>query len=256
MHRLAMRVFCGIVWFCQTGLAQNPAPRFEVASIREIVDGVRVMGGYQASGNRVEYLGFGIQALMSEAWNIRGDWVALGPGVDPKDVSPMMDQGRSARIYNIAAQAAEGTSPTRDEFRVMLRGLLAERFKLVTHTEKRDKKVYVLSVNGTAKLKESSGDGPCQRTGGRTAEGQTISARHCPMQTFLQNLLVDLPIYDETGLTGFYDFDYASALPFQRNDPLAISPFVAVRDFGLKLEEQQRPFDAIVIDQVEGPGEN
>jgi len=168
----------------------------------------------------------------------------------------MMDAGRSARIYDIAALAPEGTAPTRDEFRVMLQSLLATRFKLATHTEKRDKDVYVLGTNGTPRFKPSSGDGPCHTTFSRTPEGQKIGATHCPMQTLISDLLVDRPIYDETGLTGFYDFEITAALPFQANDPQAITPFSAVKEFGLKLEAKRLPVDTIVIDHVEAPGEN
>jgi uncharacterized protein (TIGR03435 family) len=236
--------------------AQGQTAQFEVASIREIVDGVRVMVTFRSSGLRAEYLGFGIPALIAEAWNVRPDQVALAPGVSPGTVYPTMDVGRSARIYDIAALAPEGTAPTRDEFRPMLQTLLAARFKLATHTEKRDKPVYVLETNGTPKLKASSGDGPCQATYSRAPEGQKLVATHCPIQTLIRDLLVDRPIYDETGLTGFYDFEITAALPFQTDDPQAITPFSAVKDFGLRLEAKRLQVDTIVIDHVEAPGEN
>jgi uncharacterized protein (TIGR03435 family) len=232
------------------------AQQFDLASIREIVDGVHVMGEFSSSGSRAEYRGFGIQMLIAEAWNVRGDQVALSPGVSPGIVYPMMAAGRSAHIYEIAALAPEGTAPTRDEFRVMLQSLLTTRFKLATHTEKRDLPVYVLETNGTPKLKPSSGDAPCRRTGGRTAEGQRLVATHCPIQTLISDLFVDRPIYDETGLTGFYDFEITAAFPFQSNDPQATTPFSAVKDLGLKLEAKKLALDTIVIDHVEAPGEN
>ena len=168
----------------------------------------------------------------------------------------MMAAGRSARVYEIAALAPACTSPTRDEFRLMLRSLLAARFKLVTHTEKRERDVYLLGTNGTPRLKPSSGDGPCRTTFSRTPEGQRIGATHCSIQTLIGNLFVDRPIYDETGLTGFYDFEITSALPFQTNDSQALTPFSAVKEFGLKLEGKRLPVDTIVIDHVEAPGEN
>lgn len=240
--------------------AQGQTAQFDVASIREIVDGVRVMGGFTSSGPRAEYHGFAVPALIAEAWKVRPDEVALAPGVSPSTVYPMMAAGRSARIYDIVASAPETTAPTRDEFRLMLQALLATRFKLATHTEKRDKPVYVLGTNGTPKLKASSGDGPCRTTGGqtgvRTPEGQHIVATHCPIQTLIGDLFVDRPIYAETGLTGFYDFEITAALPFQTDDPQAITPFSAVKEFGLKLEAKRLQVDTIVIDHVEAPGEN
>lgn len=251
-----MRTLCGLVWLGTVGFAQNPSPQFEVASSRETVTGVRVLGGFNSSGARVEYHGFSIPALVAEAWNVRGDEVKLGPSEDPAKVYPMMSQGSSARIYEIAALAPDDITPTRDQFRPMLRQLLATRFKLTTHTEKRELAVYVLSANGTPRLKQSSGDGTCRMNASRTPEGQKIAATHCPIGSLSGGLFVDRPIYDETGLTGFYDFEFTSALPSQANDPQAVSPFSTVKDLGLKLEAKQRQVDTIVIDHVEAPDEN
>jgi uncharacterized protein (TIGR03435 family) len=253
---LAFWAISGVVSLPSIASAQNRTVQFDLASIHETVNGVRVLGEFSSSGFRAEYHGFSIPMLIAEAWKVRGDQVGLSPGVSPGAVYPMMDAGRSARIYEIAALAPEGTAPTRDEFRLMLQSLLTTRFKLATHTEKRDLAVYVLGTNGTPKLKPSSDDSPCHRNMSRTAEGQRIVATHCPIQTLIGDLLVDRPIYDETGLTGFYDFDITAALPFQTNDPQAITPFSAVKEFGLKLEAKKLPVDTIVIDHVEGPGEN
>src|SRR6185295_18171098 len=107
-------------------LPQRPAETleaFEVASIREHVGGVRTFGEFKSSGRRAEYQEFAIVPLISEAWNVRPDQVKLSPGVSPQTVYPMMDVGRSARIYEIVALAPEGTTPTRDGFRTMLQSL-------------------------------------------------------------------------------------------------------------------------------------
>jgi uncharacterized protein (TIGR03435 family) len=257
-HRWSYSSSGRFVFLALSGIAsaQSQTVQFELASIRETVNGVRVMQEFSSSGSRAEYHGFSIQMLISEAWKVRGDQIALSPGVSPGTVYPMMAAGRSAGVYEIVALAPEGTTPTRDEFRLMLQALLTTRFKLATHTEKRDNSVYVLETNGAPKLKPGSGDGPCRRTGGRTAEGQRLVATHCPIQTLISNLFVDRPIYDESGLTGFYDFEITAALPFQANDPEATTPFSAVKDLGLKLEARRIPVETIVIDHVEPPGEN
>jgi len=253
---VALFALAGIAWLPGIASAQGRTAQFDLASIREIVDGVRVMGEFSSSGSRAEYHGFAIPALIAEAWKVRADQVALAPGVAPGTVYPMMAVGRSARIYEIMALAPEGTAPTRDEFRLMLRSLLATRFKLETHAEKREMPVYVLEANGKPKLKPSTGDGPCHPDVSRTSEGQRVVARHCPVQTLMNFLFVDHPIYDETGLTGFYDFEITSALPFQTNDSQATTPFSAVKDLGLKLEAKRIAVDTIVIDHVEPPEEN
>jgi uncharacterized protein (TIGR03435 family) len=169
----------------------------------------------------------------------------------------MMDVGRSARIYEIVALAPEGTAPTRDEFRIMLQSLLATRFKLATHTEKRDTAVYVLQTDGKPQFKVSAGDGPCRPAYSFAPGGQRIVATHCPVfETLRKVLFVDRPIYDQTGLTGFYDFEITAAAPYRANDPSAITAFDAVKELGLKLDAQRLPVDTIVIDHVEAPTEN
>jgi uncharacterized protein (TIGR03435 family) len=249
-------VLCKIAFFPGGAFAQNQTSKFDPISIREITGGVRIMEGFKSSGNRAEYQGFAVPALIAEAWKVRPDQIALSPGVYPNAVYPMMDAGRSARIYDIVALAPEGSAPTRDEFLPMLQSLLVTRFKLATHTEKREMSVYVLVANGTPRLKPNSGEGSCSSTGSRTPEGQKLVATHCPIQVLLTNLFVDRPIHDETGLTGFYDFEITAALPFQTNDPQAITPFSAVKDLGLKLEAKRLPVDTIVIDRVEAPEQN
>jgi uncharacterized protein (TIGR03435 family) len=233
------------------GFAQSPA--FEVASVREITNGVRVMGGFESAGNRVQYHGFSVLMLALEAWNVRANQVVFAPGVSAE---MKLDLTGSAGVYEIAALAPEGTTPTRDESREMLKNLLVSRFKLQTHTEKRDSQIYVLSVSGTPRLKPNTSEGSCKASYSLLPEGQRVVATHCPVQQLLGNLFVDRVIYDETGLTGFYDFEITSALPNQLNNPQAISPFSAVKDLGLKLEAATRAVETIVIDHVEGPGEN
>jgi uncharacterized protein (TIGR03435 family) len=130
---LALWTFAGIASLQGIASAQGQRAQFDVVSIREIVDGVRVMGEFRSSGPRAEYHGFGVPALIAEAWKVRPDEVALAPGMPPSTVYPMMAVGRSARIYDIVALAPESTALTRDEFRLMLQALLATRFKLATH---------------------------------------------------------------------------------------------------------------------------
>jgi uncharacterized protein (TIGR03435 family) len=238
-----------------TALVYAQAQPFDVASIREVVTGVRELETFEASGARVEYRGYSVLALIAEAWNLRGDEVVLGPGVS-RAFNSMMAAGRSAGIYNIAALAPNDAGPTRDESRLLLRSLLSTRFKLVFHREPREKAIYTLTVNGASKLKPNLSDGTCRVNASRTPEGQKLVATHCPMRTLIGNLFVDRPIYDETGLTSFYDFEITAALPFQSSDPAALSPFTAVRELGLKLEEARRSIDTIVIDSVEPPSEN
>jgi uncharacterized protein (TIGR03435 family) len=142
--------------------------------------------------------------------------------------------------YDIVAKVPRGA--TKAEFMVMLQNLLAERFKLTLHREKKDLPMYALVVgkNGP-KLKESVDD---PKAGGAAVDGPPLPPGKLPMgkdgfpvlppgvggrggtsmvlmngnarmtangQTMaglaemLSNQL-DLPVVDMTGLTGKYDY--------------------------------------------------
>jgi uncharacterized protein (TIGR03435 family) len=72
----------------------------------------------------------------------------------------------------------------------------------------------------------------------------------------------DLPIVDQTGLHGAYDFSLTWTLTSRREDaraaaseagePGAVSLFDAVQDqLGLKLDQRKVPLDRVVIDHAE-----
>jgi len=73
------------------------------------------------------------------------------------------------------------------------------------------------------------------------------------------------PVFDKTGLTGFYDFeidwapnDLASAGPDGLpSGAVGQSVFAALQErLGLRLEPATAPFDTVVIDHAEKPSSN
>jgi uncharacterized protein (TIGR03435 family) len=70
--------------------------------------------------------------------------------------------------YDIEAQAAEGKEPTKDQMRLMVQSLLADRFKLKIRTETKEGMVYALHMvqAGTLgpTLKVHPADVPCTKT--------------------------------------------------------------------------------------------
>ncbi len=135
--------------------------------------------------------------------------------------------------FDIEARA-EGT-PTKDQFRLMVQSLLAERFKLKMHRETRRLQVYALLLAKAGKtgpqLVPHSEDPPCSNvaTGAAqvtaksflnpcgllsvisTPQGFQFGTRNVTMQYLADNLPdipgVDLrrPLLDRTGLAGAYD---------------------------------------------------
>ena len=191
--------------------------------------------------------------------------------------------------FDIAAKAANEAAPA--EVMAMARQLLADRFRLRTHTEMRPVDVYVLTkARGDGRLGRGlqpsavdcasviaarrSGGGPtvvfappggtrspCASASGLSAEGVSRIAETWTINQLIRAFQVwmDRTVIDRTGLgDGYYEidlsFDFAT-----RNSPdpvnaTAASIFTALREqLGLKLEARREPLEVLVIDGVERP---
>ena len=145
-----------------------------------------------------------------------------------------------ANMERFDIQARASGNPTKDEFRLMMQSLLADRFKLVVHYETRQLPVFALVLDKPGKLgptlRPHSEDPPCvdappqnaplatfQSTvaGGYPAvcgemlEGlvpgrETLKARNVTMERIGTRLVplaqLGRPVVDETGLKGDFDF--------------------------------------------------
>jgi uncharacterized protein (TIGR03435 family) len=175
--------------------------------------------------------------------------------------------------YDVRGKA-EGTAST-DQMRLMLRGLLAERFRLQAHRETKEMPVYwlVVAKNGPKlhDVKEAdalmqNGSPPALRPG---VNGMFIRARLSDLADVLARPL-GRPVLDKTGIDGWYFFQLEWALDPPPGagavtaEPRATIPetdpslFTALEDkFGLRLESRRSAIEVLVIDQVERtPAEN
>jgi uncharacterized protein (TIGR03435 family) len=178
--------------------------------------------------------------------------------------------------FDIVAKAPDGTR--HDQLPEMVKALLAERFRLETHQEKKEFSVYALMVGKSGpKLKESppAGEGaPEGASFGMSMNGSVgkLEVRRATMTALASTLprLVGKPVVNLTGLEGRYDFE----LEFSREDlsgyvlpspegviPTAseggVSLFVSIQRLGLRMEPQKQPLDTIVVDRGEKtPTEN
>lgn len=253
--------------------AQTPA--FEVASIRPNTSGNAQGQGLAAPqpGGRFVAVGATLRGLVSGAYD--GMQIAGGPS--------WIDRAR----FDINARTSSEVVP--DEMRRMLRSLLADRFKLVVHTETRELPVYVLSTARSdrklgPKLRES--DAACAKEarnfipagpGGPPACGdfrmgaRSLIARGMFMPAFAQVLRgrAGRPVIDRTGLDGAYDLEleWSSDLGLQQAPPGAagaseltpdgLSLFTALQEqLGLRLQADHGPVDVVVIDSAEQPTSN
>jgi len=230
----------------------RPALAFEVASIRPHQGPMQNFMDFSSSGPRVRLAGYNLRLLIMEAYNFRSFQVSM-PGIDEQQDTD----------YDIVANAPEGTAPTRDEFRRMLQTLLADRFQLKAHIEKKPMPVYALVAGkGGPKLR------PPLETGhelhGVNGRNQFLEADSVKMYDLADYILgsfaTDRPVIDRTGLTGAYKLRIEATPEYRINgnpQPGDLSIFTAVQEqLGLRLEPSTAPVDILVVDFAQKPSEN
>jgi uncharacterized protein (TIGR03435 family) len=232
------------------------AQEFEVASVRPHAGPLHSIMDLEISGPRVTLGAYNIAQLVVEAYHLKGMWqisFANFPGSDEQ----------KGIYYDIVARASGNSSNSREEFRKMLRALLADRFKLSFHRELKQTPVYALIPGkNTSKLKKHTGDGDCAVHVSVVTGGQSYEFSNCSIERLVSAVgdgLVDRPVVDRTGLTGEYDMRFVVTPAFMRqNQPeLAdISPFSAIQELGLKLQAQSEPMEILVVDHFEKPSAN
>ena len=146
----------------------------------------------------------------------------------------------------------------------MVRKVLAERFGLKVHRERREMPVFALTVaKGGPKVTPNTSDpnGMPNQHGHAGSGWQMYQYKNTSMPELALELLgsVDRPIVDQTGLKGRYDFQ----LKWLTDDSHSTDPdappglFTAIQEqLGLKLEPVKAPADVLVIEQVQKPGAN
>lgn len=166
--------------------------------------------------------------------------------------------------YDVTAVA--GASATEDDIAAMMRSMLAQRFRLQAHIEKRERPVYALTLaRGDGALgpnlrssnctEADEGRAPCVARFGRGS----IAAGGFTMAWLAVNLRggAGRPVVDRTGLIGGYDFtlDYAFGPPSLDSTPDGKpSIFTALQEqLGLKLEPAQAPLPVVVVERIERP---
>lgn len=156
--------------------------------------------------------------------------------------------------YNIEATA--GRPVGAEECRAMVQSMFAERFKLKTHRESRESRVYFLTIEKTPlKLRKGgevklNGSVQLDGTGKRTwPDGMTM-----PELARILSNYTDRPVIDRTGLQGTYGIKLDFSVGHGDDRPII---FAAVQEqLGLKLEPGRAPIEVLVIDHIEKPTPN
>jgi uncharacterized protein (TIGR03435 family) len=247
-----MRLHLGVAFAFAASVCAQTAPRFEATEIKPsgpVLNPYTLMSGGVLRGERYDLRKATMLELISVAYNVDQAIVLGGPN--------WLEFDR----FDVAGKAPAGTPP--DTVRLMLRSLLADRFGLAIHEEKRPMPAYALEAGkGSAKMQASDG---AESSGCRYVaqpQNPALSAYACrnvTMREFalqLRNLASDYlvePVVDATGLDGRWDFD----LKWHRRSQVLpagerrITIFEAIESQnGLKLALRNAPAPVLVIDHV------
>ena len=169
----------------------------------------------------------------------------------------------SSESFDISAEPDGEGEPSIKQWQSMVNKLMADRFHLKFHYEKRELAVYALTVakNGS-KLKRSQSD-PSGTPGLGFGPGNfgATNATMADIAEAMQQGAVDRPVVDQTGLTGRFDLRLTwmpDGPPPATEDPNAPPDlFTAIQEeLGLKLVPTKAPVNVLVVDHVERPSAN
>jgi uncharacterized protein (TIGR03435 family) len=175
--------------------------------------------------------------------------------------------------YDLDGKPAQEGMPNQKQMKIMIQKLLADRFQLKFHREKREMSAYVIELgkNGP-KLAKSQGDPkglPGLSFGGLGAMN-AFNATIADFAGVLQSAVLDRPVVDESGLGGHYDFalnwtpdetQFASVgvklpPPSDKADAPPDLGTAMLQQLGLKLVAAKAPVEVLLIDHIEKPSAN
>lgn len=270
---------------------KTESPSFEVVSVKKDSNDANMvrLGGPDVS--RFTAANVSAKTLIEFSYNFQDFQLSGGPS--------WMDSEKfdiDGKVEDSLAQQLRALPQVKqqDQMRLMVRSLLADRFKLrVSHSTKILPVFALVIAKGGPKLRAvdppdtQSAPFPAPPTPGGpatlppgevmislfTGGKATMAGKAASMANLAKMLGVQLGrhVNDETGLTGSYDFllSYtrdstlggvsivAVPSPTSAENPGGVSIFTAIQEqLGLKLQSTKGPVDTIVINHIEEPSAN
>jgi len=265
--------------------AAGPPMRFEVASIRED-KGPFEGPSFALSAddwfrdpNGLFHADFTAVAYITFAYKL---WV-------PNDELDVMLAHAPAwvRTTRFKIEAKAPLHATKDQYRLMMQALLADRFGMKVHFENREMPVFEMSLlkpgqPGPKLIPHAKGPvcdakvtadvfpWDCYAYVATPKDGGWLGGSRATTMPQIGNFLGTIgqatgetgrPVVDKTGLTGLWDFTLWAQTPGQKTDPDATQEaptmLEAIHDqLGLKLKPAKDTIPVLIVDQIEWPSEN
>jgi len=268
--------------------APDERPAFEVTSVkRDTTDAMVQLGGPDIS--RFVARNVTAKDLIEFAYDLREFQFSGGPNwiaTEKFDADGKVEDSFAGKMRALPHEQQQS------ELRLMVRSLLADRFKLEVAHETKELPIYTLVVaRDGPKLEEVEAPDPKSSVpfaeppapGGSLPPGQvllsvftngraSLAGKASSMPNFAAMLSMQLGRYvdDETGLRGSYDFLLSYSRDGLAGGPVIIGPdgaasqnsggpsiFTAIQEqLGLKLESGKGPVNTIAVQHIEQPMPN
>jgi len=241
-------------------MAADANPSFEVATIKPS-DPNRPGRAFLWRGNRFMTINTTLMALIGFAYDVQEKQVIGG------------EDWMNSEKFDIEAKPDVSGDPSREQLRTMVTKLIADRFQLKFHGDKRELPAYVLTAGKTGVKMAKDETNPNGLPALFFRQLGDLNVRNATMGDFvhlLQSAVLDRPVIDETELAGKWDFELkwtpddsqfggmGMRAPPPSDAPDAPPPlFTAIQEqLGIKLESGKAQVDVMVIDHVEKPSPN
>jgi len=258
MAALGRPFLIGVLFVCagraQSQAAGGSAQSFEVASIKPNRSGARNTGFKRFTGGELDATNITLKMLIVFAYDTPQERILQGPA--------WLDSER----YDILAKPDAGPDRPVDRsagaIKLRTQTLLADRFKLQFHRERRLVAGYALTVAKGGVIAKVSAL-PDGRSGGNGGRGwiHSVGAPFSALVIRLSDLL-QRPVVDNTQDARRFDFDLRwspDVEPLGAASPASDGPslFTALEEqLGLRLVAQRVQAVVLVIDHAELPSEN
>jgi uncharacterized protein (TIGR03435 family) len=264
------------------------SPAFDIVSVKQNKSGEPA---YRATSNIP--LGFGDSyapagGLFSATNHFVADYIGFAYKLNSYQKRALESQfPKWAKDERFDIEARADGNPSEDQIRLMMRAVLADRFKLAVHAETREGPMFAMVLEkpgdrGPSLQLRSAQSEPCgaftTSASARSASGvpsacdvfltlvdgghSHLSARDVSTQMIADWLMgsFDRPIIDRTGLHGLYDISLewtteTTSVPAQ-SEPGATFLQALNEQLGLKLESTRGAIETLTIDHLEEPSAN
>jgi uncharacterized protein (TIGR03435 family) len=235
-------------------------PSFDVATIKPSDTSAPHGTFFRTNGRHVVAYNISVDGLIAYAYGLHERQIVDGP-------SSLL-----STHFDIDGLPDIEGHPNLKQSRLMFQKLLLSRFKLAFHNQSRELPAYAIQI---------AKDGPKLALTTRKPGDSTNFSYNCQVVLTVRNasiadvakgmqeVFMDRPVVDQTGLRARYDFDlkwtpdesqsYCPVDPARSRDEANAPPglYTAIQEqLGLKLIRTKAPIQVMVIDHVETPSEN